>query len=94
MDIEEVSNYYQDEGFTTNWLGSLGTTTRLNDYNIDSNLLIVFQPTQEFNQAEIDTMMDFLDKGGRIFFVGEHNGYAQNENQNISCFSHHSNVFM
>ena len=84
MDIEEVSNYYQDEGFTTNWLGSLGTTTRLNDYNIDSNLLIVFQPTQEFNQAEIDTMMDFLDKGGRIFFVGEHSGYAQNENQNIS----------
>ncbi len=83
-DIIEVSDYYQNEGFTTNWLSTLGTTDKISDYPIDGNLLVIFQPSQEFEQIEIDSMKEFLEKGGRIFFIGEHNNYAGLENKVIS----------
>jgi len=72
----------------------MGLTTtdfnnRFNGTDLNVSLLIIMQPPTAFNQTEINTLIDHLDKGRRIFFIGEFNGvnheddYAS-KNTNIS----------
>ncbi|MGY4879709.1 cadherin-like domain-containing protein, partial [Vreelandella aquamarina] len=50
----------------------------------EQDLLVIFQPPEDLNSLELDTLGSYLDGGGRIFFVGEHQGYKPAENENIS----------
>ena len=80
----DISNYYESKGFSTEWHGGVSTENKLTDYNLDSSLLFILQPSREFEAEEIQVMEDYLNKGGRIFFLGEHSGYSSTENLNIS----------
>ena len=48
------------------------------------DLIVVFQPTSLMTDNEISSLTLFVNNGGRVFFIGEHNGYAPAENANIS----------
>jgi len=50
----------------------------------DVNLLWAVQPADNYTSAEVNTMKSFLDEGGRIAFMGEHGGFAPDENNRIS----------
>ncbi|MGY0216141.1 VCBS domain-containing protein [Endozoicomonadaceae bacterium StTr2] len=58
--------------------------SKLNTHTLDVELLFVMQPIDAFTPDEIASMKAFLDKGGRLFFIGEHNGYKPAENGHIS----------
>ena len=58
-------------------------TTQLSE-SPDVDLLVVYLPNNAFTETEIQIFEGFLDTGGRIFFVGEHQGYAPIPNSNIS----------
>jgi len=76
--------YNNDMGLTTTDFNN-----RFNGTDLNVSLLIIMQPPTAFNQTEINTLIDHLDKGRRIFFIGEFNGvnheddYAS-KNTNIS----------
>ncbi|WP_217645565.1 beta strand repeat-containing protein, partial [Oceanisphaera psychrotolerans] len=57
---------------------------RLDSYDLSVDLLFVMQPDNAFNAEETVALSVFLAKGGRIFFIGEHNGYKPAQNGNIS----------
>lgn len=48
------------------------------------NLLWAVQPADAYTSAEMDKMASFLSGGGRIAFMGEHGGFAPDENNRIS----------
>ncbi|PXW94007.1 uncharacterized protein DUF4347 [Sphaerotilus hippei] len=64
------------------------STTRLSSITSGavSNLKLLFIeiPDAAFNATEIGVLQTFLDNGGRIMFVGEHNGYSPTQNGYIS----------
>jgi hypothetical protein len=49
------------------------------------DLLWAVQPSDSYTPAELNTMAAFLSGGGRIAFMGEHGGYAPDENDRISA---------
>jgi len=49
------------------------------------NLLWAVQPADAYTGAEIGKMASFLSGGGRIAFMGEHGGFAPNENARITA---------
>jgi len=74
-------NYYTNEGFSTEQYNG---SNKLNTYPLNVDLLFITMPSQAFNSNEIQSMSNFLDKGGRIFFVGEFDTVALTENNYIS----------
>ncbi|MGI9212082.1 MAG: DUF4347 domain-containing protein, partial [Methylococcaceae bacterium] len=48
------------------------------------DLAIIWFPRTNFSDAQIAAMHSFLDVGGRLYFNGEHNGYAPTQNAVIS----------
>ncbi|MDD2219754.1 MAG: VCBS domain-containing protein, partial [Desulfoplanes sp.] len=74
-----MRSFYNDEANVT----TETYTTQLSE-SPDVDLLVVYLPNNAFTETEIQIFEGFLDTGGRIFFVGEHQGYAPIPNSNIS----------
>lgn len=74
-------NYYTNEGFSAEQYNG---SNKLNTYPLNVDLLFIAMPSQAFDSNEIQSMSNFLDKGGRIFFVGEFDDIAHTENNYIS----------
>jgi len=78
--MERIEDYYSSE---------LGLTTAKVNQKFDGSnpniaMLVIFQPSNNFDHNEVESMEKILENGGRIFFIGEHNNYSPNENRNIS----------
>ncbi|WP_027859801.1 beta strand repeat-containing protein, partial [Marinobacterium jannaschii] len=79
---ENAQDFYDSEpGMST---AVYDYANSLDSYDLDVDLLFVMQPDNALADAEIAALSAFLDKGGRIFFVGEHNGYKPIQNGHIS----------
>lgn len=67
-----------------------GHSSALIGGNLDVNdlagvdLLWAVQPENAYTSAELSTMGDYLSNGGRIAFMGEHGGYAPEQNNRIN----------
>jgi len=58
---------------------------KLNTNNLSGvELLWAVQPADSYDANELATMASFLSGGGRIAFMGEHGGFAPNENARIT----------
>jgi len=75
-----IEKYYREEKKMT----TTNINTLLDGSDPNVALLVVFQPATKFNDDEIDSMKKVLEIGGRIFFIGEHQGYTPTQNKNIS----------
>jgi hypothetical protein len=78
-DLNNINNFYNtlaghDSHIIT---GSLDLT--------GVNLLWAVQPADSYTAEEITIMHNFLNTGGRIAFMGEHGGYAPDENNRITA---------
>lgn len=81
FDINIISNFYSGIGHTSSVV-----TGQLNTIDLTGvNLLWAVQPADSYTALEISTMQDYLNAGGRIAFMGEHGGFAPNENNRINA---------
>ena len=80
--VDGLVNFYNAENNMSSVVFDYGTT--LDNHSIDVQLLYISMPDDQFTTSEIQVLSDFLDKGGRIFFFGEHNGFSPTENANLS----------
>ncbi|MDQ7839037.1 MAG: PEP-CTERM sorting domain-containing protein [Thermodesulfobacteriota bacterium] len=82
FDLNIVNNFYA--GLTGHTSSIIYGTLDTNDLS-GVDLLWAVQPSDSYTAAELSTMATFLSGGGRIAFMGEHGGYAPNENDRISA---------
>ena len=80
FNLSVINNFYTVEGYTSSILSEINNT---NLSNID--LLWAVQPADAYTNDELNYMANFLAGGGRIAFMGEHGGYAPNENIRINA---------
>jgi len=78
--LERIEDFYSNE---LN-LKTAKVTQKFDGSNPNIAMLVIFQPSKSFDQAEVESMEKILESGGRIFFIGEHNSFSPNENKNIS----------
>jgi hypothetical protein len=73
-----------------NFYASIGHTSVLETGTLDTvnlsgvNLLWVTQPADAYTVAELGAMATYLNSGGRIAFMGEHGGFAPQQNIRIN----------
>ena len=67
-----LKSYYDSEGFDTEWIDTKLDQVSINDYD----MLVMQLPKDGFSSAEVTAGLSFLDNGGRMFFIGEHGGFA------------------
>ena len=76
-----IGKFYQDNNASV----TVKQTGHLLTGSLDGvSLLWVFLPYENFTDADITYMSEFLETGGRIVFNGEHVGYFEQGNINIS----------
>lgn len=80
--LSVINNFYNGLPDTTSTI--LTGTLDTNDLS-SFELLWAVQPADSYTPAEIAKMASFLAGGGRIAFMGEHGGYAPNENARIAA---------
>lgn len=81
FDLNPINNFYNSIGHTS-VIGS-GTLDTIN--LTGTKLLWAVQPADAYTAAELNTMHNFLQGGGRIAFMGEHGFYAPDENDRINA---------
>lgn len=80
--LNTLNNFYNS---LSGHSSSIATGT-LDTVNLSGvNLLWAVQPSDSYTSAELSTMSGFLSGGGRIAFMGEHGGFAPNENNRINA---------
>ena len=77
-----LASYYTSQGFTVSNLDSSKTIDQL---TLNYDLLIFQLPSDAFTANEVTAGINFLNTGGRMFFIGEHSGFAT-YNTNISNY--------
>lgn len=80
--LERISNFYDGLAAHSSSVAS-GTLDTVNLSGV--NLLWAVQPADAYTSAELTAMANFLSGGGRIAFMGEHGGFAPNENARINA---------
>jgi len=78
--LSYLSTFYNNETGMT----ATNISTRFDGTVPNYDLIVVFQPTSAMTDNEMTSLTSFVNNGGRVFFIGEHNGYAPTENANIS----------
>jgi len=69
---QEIRSY----GFDLNFINS--SNTPLTNIASDVKILFLWLPKVQFSVAEINSMKDFAEEGGRIIFIGEWDGFYTN----------------
>ena len=82
FDLTRINHFYNTVAGTTSTIAN-GTLDTVNLSGVE--LLWAVQPADAYTAAELAAMAGFLSGGGRIAFMGEHGGFAPDENDRISA---------
>lgn len=80
--LNVINNFYNSYGGNTSSIA--GSSIAGADLS-HVDLLWAVQPNHDYSAGELSTMASYLSQGGRIAFMGEHGGFAPQENNRISA---------